>query len=323
GEFATSLGYRAIANGIKSIAIGAHYHVTYDKPVWEWSTTLGKWIITTISTEVDRQTIANGEFSISIGNGNQSNNGGLSIGTNNDALAFGSVAIGHSNVANGDFSFAAGFGNNTNALKSFAFGEGLDARSTNSFVVGAFNKIEGTAYEWFDKEPLFVVGNGHPANRSNAFAVLKDGNIVLSENLAPNTSGVQLYYDPVDHLMKKEVSSIRYKTGVEPLNDIEWLYNLNPVRFSYISDPGKNLQYGLIAEEMVYVNKNLVVYNSDEPESINYNGLFAPMIKAIQDQKMMINDLQVKNTDLSEENRELRMRLEKLEEKVSGLKDSE
>ncbi|MCU0472912.1 MAG: tail fiber domain-containing protein [Bacteroidales bacterium] len=322
-EFATALGYKASANGTKSIAIGAHYHVIYDKPVWEWSTTLGKWIITTISTEIDRQTVSDGEFSISIGNGNHSNNGGLSLGTNNDAMAFGSVAIGHSNVANGDFSFAAGFGNIADALKSFAFGESLVTKSTNSFVVGAFNKIEGTANEWFDKEPLFVVGNGHPGNRSNAFAVLKDGNIVLSENLAPNTSGVQLYYDPVDHLMKREVSSVRYKTDIEPLTDIGWLYNLNPVRFSYKSDPGKSLQYGLIAEEMDEINKNLVVYSNGEPESIDYNGLFAPIIKAVQDQKIMINDLQVINVSLSEENRELRMRLEKLEQVASAMADSE
>jgi hypothetical protein len=317
-QFATAMGYKANAKGFKSIAIGAHYNVTFDKPVWEWSTTLGKWVITNVPTPLNKETSAEGDYSIAIGNGNYSNNGGMSLGTNNRATTYGSVAIGHSNEAAGDFSFVAGFSNYANGLKSFAFGDNLNARSANSFIIGTFNKIEGTVNEWFDKEPLFVIGNGNPVTRSNAFAVLKDGNIVLSPNIMTG-AGLQLYYDPGDGLIKKQVSSLKYKTVIEPVENIGWLYNLKPVSFYYNADPSKKTNYGLIAEDMESVNRDLVIYLDGKPEGINYDGLFAPMIRALQDQKTMIDDLNTRNSILSGENEELKARLDRLEKIVGDL----
>jgi hypothetical protein len=318
-QFATAMGYKVSAKGPKSIAIGAHYNVTFDKPEWQWNTTLGQWVIIPVPTIINKGTTAEGPYSIAIGNGNYSNTGGMTLGTNNSATAYGSVAIGHSNEVSGEFSFAGGFSNNALGVRSFALGDNLIARAANSFVIGAFNKDEGTVNGWFNKEPLFVVGNGNPITRSNAFAVLKDGNIVLSPNIMEGPGGMQLYYDPADGMMKKLVSSLKYKTIIGPVEDISWLYDLQPLTFYYNSDPARRTMYGMIAEEMENVNKDLVIYQDGKPEGINYDGLFAPMIKALQDQKILIDELNSKNSTLARENEELKARLDKLERTVTEL----
>jgi hypothetical protein len=317
-QFATAMGFRASANGLKSIAIGSYYNVTFNQLVWEWNTTLGKWVITTVPTLIDKQTIADGDYSISLGNGNYSNNGGMSLGTNNNSTAYGSVTIGHSNQAISDFSFAAGFDNYIDGLKSFALGEHLRAKSANCFVIGAYNKIEGTIDSWLDNEPLFVIGNGNPTIRSNAFAVTKNGNIILSPNLETG-SGVPLIYDPADNLLKKQSSSAAYKTAIEPLTDINWLYKLNPVSFIYASDKSGRTQYGLTAEETETVNSSLVIYSEGKPEAINYNSLIAPVIRAIQEQKSILDNLDTRNEILEKENIELKERINKLEEIIFSL----
>jgi len=320
GDQSLAMGYAATANGAKSIAIGAHYNVIYNKPVWEYSTVLGKWIITYVPTPINKMTVADGDYSVAIGNGNHSNNNALSLGTNNEATAYGSVAIGHSNQVLNEFSFAAGFNNYINGQGSFSLGNNLIAKSANSFVIGAFNLEEGTVNEWLPKDPLFVIGNGNPSLRSNAFVVLKDGNIVLSPNIIPAVGGeYQLVLGSTDNVVKKITSSSRYKTNINPLYNIDWLYNLNPVIFQYIQDESGRTQYGLIAEEMELINKDLVIYSNGVPDGVTYNSLFAPMIRALQDQKSLIDDLNVKNAELEDENSELRDRLTRLESTVAGI----
>jgi hypothetical protein len=318
GDQSLAMGYASSANGVKSIAIGAHYHLTFSRPVWEWSTTLSRYVIVYYPTDLDKYTVAEGDYSIAFGNGNHSAGGGMSLGTNNEATSYGSVAVGHSNTVTNEFAFAAGFNNSITGQGSFALGNNLISKSANSFVIGAFNLEEGTVNQWLPKDPLFVIGNGNPTMRSNAFTILKDGNIVLSPNIVSG-SGIQLIYDPADNTMKKMVSSSRYKTSISYITDVSWLYNLKPVSFQYISDKEGRRQYGLIAEEMESINRDLVIYLDDIPEGINYNSLFAPMIRAIQDQKLVIDDLNTKNRELSDDNEELRGRLEKLEDMVSAI----
>ncbi len=324
GDQSLAMGYEATANGAKSIAIGAHYNVIFNRPVWEYSTVLSKWIITYVPTPIDKMTVADGDYSIAIGNGNHASNNALSLGTNNEATAYGSVALGHSNQVLKDFSFAAGFNNYITGQGSFALGNNLLGKSANSFVIGAFNLEEGTINEWLPKDPLFVIGNGNPTLRSNAFVVLKDGNIVLSSNIVSAVGGeYQLVLGSTDNVIKKVTSSARYKTNINPLNDIGWLYDLSPVSFKYTQDLSGRTQYGLIAEEMELINKDLVIYSNGIPDGITYNSLFAPMIRALQDQKSMIDNLNANNSELKDENTELRDRLTKLENVVSAIVASE
>lgn len=317
GPFSTAMGYKSIANGDKSISIGAYYHLIFNKLVWEYNAALGNWVIKRESTEINKDNISEGAFSIAIGNGNNARKGGLCLGTNNDANSFGSVAIGHSNVSDSSFTFTAGYNNKAIGIKAFALGENLTAVSANSFVIGAYNVQNGSSTEWIPSDPLFVIGNGLPGQPSNAMTVLKDGNIILKPSLNSG-AGTPLVLG-ADGALMRQTSSSKYKHDIDNLKDIAWLYDLKPVSFIYKNDPRNSIQYGFIAEDVEKVNSGLIFYLGGKPDGVNYNGLIAPILKALQEQRDRIDILSRKNNTLADENAELKQRLEKLEKTVSLL----
>jgi hypothetical protein len=101
------------------------------------------------------------------------------------------------------------------------------------------------------------------------------------------------------------VSSIRAsKTEIQDMPNISWLYQLNPVTFKYRKkDAEENytdeidggIQYGLIAEDVEQINPDLVFYdeteNGPELRGINYSMLIMPLIKAVQQQQSIIENL--------------------------------
>ncbi|HPL92941.1 MAG TPA: tail fiber domain-containing protein, partial [bacterium] len=90
-------------------------------------------------------------------------------------------------------------------------------------------------------------------------------------------------------------SSLRYKDNVKDMEDINWLYNLRPVNYTYKSDENKSKQYGLIAEEVEKVNPFFVSYDEEGlPETVSYSALVTPMLEAIQNQKQQLDALETK-----------------------------
>ncbi|HOU03453.1 MAG TPA: tail fiber domain-containing protein [Bacteroidales bacterium] len=103
------------------------------------------------------------------------------------ASAFGdhTYASGHTSFATGFTTTASGqlsstFGDQTNATgyASTAFGYHTTAQAAGLFVTGTYNIISGDPVNWVNGDPMFIIGNGLSATaRSNAFTVLKNGNI--------------------------------------------------------------------------------------------------------------------------------------------------
>ncbi|MFZ9596738.1 MAG: DUF1566 domain-containing protein, partial [Bdellovibrionia bacterium] len=126
----------------------------------------------------------------------------LGGGYNNDVTSYSSfLAGGMDNLVSGDESFVGGGDYNqaigwasfvgggwTNRARgdlSFVIGEQNDSKSYAQFTLGRFNAWSGTENPtaWVATDPLFVVGNGtSTAARSNAFMMLKNGNIGLGTN---------------------------------------------------------------------------------------------------------------------------------------------
>jgi len=93
------------------------------------------------------------------------------------------------------------------------------------------------------------------------------------------------------------------KTNISNLEDISFIYKLNPVSFNYRKSEGtinvftdeynEDLQYGLIADEVEKVNKELVFYNEKdgfkELAGVEYGKLTAVLIKAIQELNERLN----------------------------------
>ncbi|MBD3365732.1 MerR family transcriptional regulator [candidate division WWE3 bacterium] len=99
-------------------------------------------------------------------------------------------------------------------------------------------------------------------------------------------------------------SSIRYKTNVIDMEDTSWIYDLRPVNYEYKQkDENGNyletgtgvMKYGLIAEEVEQVNDSFVFYNvlddgSKQVEGVQYRELVTPIIQAVQDQKITLDE---------------------------------
>jgi hypothetical protein len=109
-------------------------------------------------------------------------------------------------------------------------------------------------------------------------------------------------------------SSARYKNHIADIENIDWLYNLRPVNFSYKNDLSGHKEYGLIAEDVEKINPALVAYGEKgEIESVSYLSIISPLIKAVQDQKSLIEELENRNQELETKNDELTERIEKIE----------
>ncbi|HPF03301.1 MAG TPA: tail fiber domain-containing protein [Bacteroidales bacterium] len=418
GPYSTALGYNAEANGEKSISIGAYYNYTYLRFVYDPITRR----FTMVPTTVTKYNIANDTYSVAVGNGNTSNEGGLTLGSNNTARKIGAVAIGHTNYADSAYSFAAGANNYARGYNSFAMGESVYAEAANSFVIG-YNNIRSTSYkrdEWVPADPLFVIGNGGEGSQSDAMVVAKNGNTTINGDLtvsgALKSGGTTLTIDPLNariginnispsysldvtgnlrvsstgrfegdvslsstspalYLYDSDLdaddfrfeantdalaiwsqgkfsykllnvtsagiismpyvygatvgttyrdlyidntgklgyvsSSMRYKKNITDAASVDWLYGLRPVNFEYNQSTDGHREYGLIAEEVLLVNPDMVSFNENGlPETVSYSSLITPILKAVQDQKVIIETLKAENDDL-------RQRLEKLESLIN------
>jgi hypothetical protein len=417
GTNSTAMGYQSSSQGDKSVAIGSFYSYSYYVPI----ITLGKGDsgsgskgsidiflpvrpITPISTllrSFSRQNIAQGQYSVAIGNGNLAANGGLVFGSNSNALNFGAVALGTSASANEANSGALGYNTSARGIYSMAIGNNVKAVSYGEIALGQWNDTlsSGTKDTWNENEYLLTVGNGvNDANRSNALTIYKNGSTILRGRFANSTFNLKytrLFYNPITHIFSSKdyvygvytnlsrddtsieyyysgyftssgasgiyyglfadkltspdanftgtitstgayntivggtyrylavdntglvgyvSSSARYKTDIESLSDVSWLYNLRPVTYRYKTADTKTLHSGLIAEEVLDINPDIVSLNDKgQPETVVYQDLITPLLKAVQDQKKTIDELKSENSDLKN-------RLEKLESVISNQK---
>ncbi len=230
GINSTAIGYQSAANGELSLALGSYYSYTYSLLPYfssgkgdsgDGETKAGDFIIRTPiivplfrAITFNRANTANGKYSISIGNGNLSDKGGIAFGSNNDATAFGAVAIGISNKAVNTNTYAAGYNNLATGYYATAFGNNTYSKAYGSFVIGQFNEITGDSTKWVNTDPVFVVGNGlSSTDRSNAVTIFKNGrSIFLGEhaNISLNDKRTMRIYIPrIGYLTTTSVYGIK------------------------------------------------------------------------------------------------------------------
>jgi len=208
GTHSTSLGYRSIASGLRSSSIGTYYYKSLNfirilyPPIWfpigkgdaeefisKETESSSKGSFVSLPLYANRNNQAIGEYSLAVGNGNLSENGGLSFGVYNTASAIYATALGFANQAVAPYSFAGGFANRTEGEFATAFGRYTSAASANSFVIGTYNVSSGSPDEWVNTDPLFQIGNGSSStNTHDAFRVLKNGGTYI--NAEDNIGGL-------------------------------------------------------------------------------------------------------------------------------------
>lgn len=202
GPNSTAIGYQSQAQGDKSIAIGSYYSITFAVPriiLTKGGGTKGAIDdllpirpiipISTLSRTFTRANIAQGQYSVAVGNGNLATNGGFVFGSNSDALEFGAVALGTSAAANNKNSIAIGYNTVASGVYSTAVGNNVTATSYGEFAFGQYGEaITGLADQWNENDLLFTIGNGiDDANRSNALTLYKNGKSILRGRFAVST----------------------------------------------------------------------------------------------------------------------------------------
>lgn len=234
-------------------------------------------------------------------NNTASGDGSTAMGRNTFATGYESTTMGSFTTASGDHSTATG--SYTSALGNYSTSMGVNTRieSYACLGIGRFNVFSSsyTPDTWVETDPVFIIGNGTSStDRHNAMLVRKNGEVFFPyvygdaiSSLLPmrdiyiNTSG-QIGYI---------TSSLRYKVNISSMEDVSWLYQLRPVNFVYKSDNSQTKQYGLIAEEVEDVNPSFVSYNDEgEVETVSYSQLVTPMLKALQEQQQLIEELRAR-----------------------------
>ncbi|MDE2029783.1 MAG: tail fiber domain-containing protein [Alphaproteobacteria bacterium] len=101
------------------------------------------------------------------------------------------------------------------------------------------------------------------------------------------------------------LSDKRAKTDIKPLkNALENIMKIKPVSFVFKTSGAKSL--GVIAQQLQTVYPQLISHNNNGTEYVNYSGLIAPLIGAVQ--------------DLKHENDTLRAQVESQSKEIDALK---
>ncbi|MFQ5571683.1 MAG: tail fiber domain-containing protein [Rhodothermales bacterium] len=278
GDFATALG-RGFANAESAtatgqgVAVGTHSTATGSgRANGDYSTAMGGWGQANgdYSTAMGNGQ-ADGDYSTAVGKGQASGNYSTAMG-NGRATGHNATAMG-SGRASGDMSIASGFNTRASGKYSMAMGYFTTAQAYASLVLGRYNVVSGDSLSWMSTDPLLVVGNGRDEhNPSNAFTLLKNGNLTIAGTLTEN-------------------SDRRLKTDITPLHDAgNALARLQPVRYHFRKGTNRpeGVQIGLIAQEVQEVFPELVIEGADGYLSVSYAKLSAVLVQALNEQQAQL-----------------------------------
>jgi hypothetical protein len=176
--YSIAMGQSTSSGGFVSTAMGNSTQASGDN-----STSMGEGTTAaaTDSTAMGEYTHAYGRASFASGSVTfASGDYSTAMGQDSSAEGIASTAMGEWSTAGGLASTAMGGYTSAEGSYSTAMGMTTDARPYASLVIGRFNVVDGTASSWVSTEAAFVIGNGTGAGSpSNAFTVLKNGNVTL------------------------------------------------------------------------------------------------------------------------------------------------
>jgi trimeric autotransporter adhesin len=181
--------------------------------------------------------------------------------------------------------------NQTPLVNAKLYIRGADSSTSMAFITDNTNGI-GT----FSIRNDGVIASGTATNAPYNYAITSTRDLLVDTNGNFGTA-----------------ASIREaKINIENESNVNWLYDLNPVKFNYRQrDENRNYldkaeeeqRHGLIAEEVEEVNTDFCWYNVNEEGDkelvgVDYKMLITPMLKAIQEQQTIIEDLKTIIEDL-------------------------
>ena len=155
---------------------------------------------------------------------------------------------------------------------------------------------DSNAHVWY------TVASGTAGNNATLTQQMKldgSGNLIVNNLFGSTASNPAVKYNATSGLIYYDTSSIRYKENVQDLpNSLEKVKALRPVTFDEKSS-GDSCT-GLIAEEVVVEIPDLVQlidvegYDTPQPNSVDYAKLSVYLLKAMQEQQTIIDDLKTR-----------------------------
>ena len=216
------------------------------------------------------------------------------IGSSNTASGFNALyfnTTGGSNTASGSSSLYA---NTTGGSNTASGSSSLYANTTGNFNVAIGNSALSSVTTGSNN-----IGIGNNAQVPTATA----SNQVCIGNALITYAGIQVAWTITsDRRLKTDIKKSELGLG--------FIKKLNPVSYTRMNDSAKKTEYGFIAQEVEETLKNLGLSNTGMVSkddkgmySVRYNDLFAPMVKALQEQQGIIEADKAKIKTLEEENR--------------------
>ena len=260
-----NIGYHSFATGRNTTASGT------------WSTALGR--NTTASgfgsTALGRYTTASGFYSTATGYGTT-------------ASGSRSTAMGEDTTASGSSSTAMGWSTTAIGSYSTAMGDRTTAQAYASLVLGRWNVISGTTGSWVATDPVLVVGNGTSAGRSNAFTLLKNGNLTIAGTLTQGS----------DRSVKENFAAVDAREVLEKVAALPietWNYRTQPDTVRHMGPMSQDFRalFGLGQDDVTI-------------STVDSAGV---ALAAIQGLHQLVQEQQAALEVLREENRELAQRV--------------
>lgn len=211
----------------------------------------------------------------------------------NNNAAFGASALvqnrsGVGNTAIGAAALAENLGNYNTAL-GYSAGQALTAGTDNIDIANAG-----------------VAGESHTLRLGTQGAPGVTGSGVVRTYIAgisgTHVTGAAVYVTSSGQLGVL-ASSERYKTAVAPMgSSTAKLTQLRPVTFRLKNDPAREVQYGLLAEEVARVYPELVIRgDKGRIEGVRYEELAPMLLNELQKQEKVIDALTARLSKLEEQ----------------------
>jgi hypothetical protein len=220
---------------------------------------------------------------------------GLTSGANNtfigQAADYAGTAAGNQNTGLGGQALYNVRGGNNTAL---GFNSGA------SITTGSNNIILGISGNITTGSGNILIGNSLTQTTASASNQLDIGDLIYgtlgSSKVGINIKAPQVALDVSGDIQYTglivDVSDRRLKRDIRKLpRQAERIAKLEPVSFTMKDDPAARTELGFIAQDVEPLYPDLVVTDSKGTRSLNYIGLIAPMVAAMQEQQAEIATL--------------------------------
>ncbi|AYQ32204.1 tail fiber domain-containing protein [Runella sp. SP2] len=297
GWAATALGDSTLASGNSSTAMGYGTTASGDR-----------------STAIGGFSVASGFRSVAAGAySNASGENALAAGWQAEASGYTAISLGYNTTAGNNYTVAIGASSSATAVNATTIGFGNLASGENSTAMGFNASTSGRLRS-------FAIG-GHSSNATPQVANTADYQMMMAFHnyrFWTQNGGKYVDFGPNGEVTATgaytNISDRRLKKDPKPLtNSLSKLLKTNTYHYYWKSDTtSKDLQTGVIAQEIRELFPELVHEDDKGMLSVNYVGLVPHLIEAVKELKKENEAMKMGNT-------ELMGRFSKLERQIESL----